>query len=292
MCKFVFTFINKHCRPANGSQNTQPCGKPRTLGENLMIRLYLFITSLFLTSYSFGQIEKKINAVLLKGNFREFKKFVDRYRIEKGQVTISSGNVRDLTTGFQEAVFYISKSYSVNKGVSITCNPRIHLLTEGNLIIYFSLESEEMKDFPKSFEITSDTIYKFSNLPKMAALKTKFLQTYGVPLNENELFIDTVYYGQNCGIGGRPPKEQEKINDWVNNVDMVNLHKWLQSTNTEKQIYAVQGFHILSSKGVIIPEASKKYIHNILKKRGTINTCAICDARQEEISSVVSEFKL
>ncbi len=255
-----------------------------------MTRLRLMIAFLFLACFSFGQIEKQANAILLKRDFKEFRKFAAGYALEKNSTRISSGIIRDLANGFQESVFYISKSYPLNKGVSITCNPRINIITQGNLIIYFYLESKEMKGFPETFDITSDTTYNFRDTQKITTLKSKFRQTFLVPLNEKELFIDTIYYGKKCGHNGLPTNEQEKIDTWVKNNDTLNLYQWLQSTNTEKQIYAVQGFNSLLLKGVKPNGDAKQLIGYIIRKRGVINTCITCDAKQNEIANVVNTF--
>ena len=60
---------------------------------------------------------------------------------------------------------------------------------------------------------------------KIEILKSKFQQSFFVPFNEKELFVDTIYYGQNCGHSGHfLPNEQKQINNWVNDLDTVNLH--------------------------------------------------------------------
>lgn len=257
-----------------------------------MIRHFFIIVFLFLTSYSFGQIEKQANRLLLKRDFNAFKKFTDSYKTEKDSITISSSIKRDLTEGFQESIFYITKSYTLHKGVKITCNSRINIITQGNLIIYFHLESKEMKGFPETFDTSSDTTYNFRDSQMMNALKLKFRQTFFAPLNEKELFIDTIYYGKKCGIKGVViPNEQKVIDLWVNNRDTINLCKWLQSTNTEKQVYAVQGFNALLVNGITICAATKQLIKKIIHKNGVINTCYPCDSNLSEIQDICKAFK-
>jgi hypothetical protein len=86
-------------------------------------------------------------------------------------------------------------------------------------------------------------------------------------LNEKELFIDTIYYGKKCGHNGIVvPNEQKVIDIWVNNVDTINLYKWLQSTNAEKQIYAVQRFKSLLIKGHSIDDKIKPFSFKMFSK--------------------------
>lgn len=139
-----------------------------------MIIHILIIIFLFSATYSFGQIEKKANRLLLKRDFSAFIKFTDSYKTVKDNITISSGIKRDLIEGFQESIFYINKSYMLNDGVTITCNSQIKIITQDNLVIYFHLESKEVKGFPETFDTTSDTTYNFRDNQMMNTLKLKF----------------------------------------------------------------------------------------------------------------------
>ncbi len=257
-----------------------------------MKKTLMLLILLLVTFFSFGQIEKVANKLLLKGDFNQFLIFTKDYRLAKNPIWIEQLNVREVVKGFQEAMFKIVRSYSMYKGVSITCNMRLNVITEGNRIIYFYLESKEMKGFPKTFETTSDTTYRFTDKKGMIRLNSRFEFTYKAPLDESELFIDTIYLGNKCGHYGEEetPVQQKQIFEWVTRTDTVNLYKWLQSANTEKQVYAVKGFHYLTLKGVKISEEAKDLIGNIIQKKGTVNTCGTCDSRRAKIALVVKSL--
>lgn len=257
------------------------------------MRPLLFISFLAISINSFGQIEKQINSVLLKRDFHAFLEFAKNYYFERNGTRIDKGNIREIARGFQEALFTISKAYQFNKGVSITCNPKLNVLTNNNKIIYFYLESKEMKDFPKNFEMTSDTTYRFIDEIKMKELKKRFVLEYKANLNEADLFIDTIAVGTKCGhYPGFFTKEHDQITKWVQEKDTLNIYTWLQSANSEKQVFAVKGLFYLLQRGVQISDEKRTIARRIRQKKGTIYTCIPCDSRETLISKELEEFVL
>ena len=127
--------------------------------KNISFLLFASLT----TFSSYGQIEKQINKILLKSDYNAFINFANEYDLEKNNIQINKGNVREITKGFQEGMFEIVKSYPYDKGVTITCNLRLNIITKGNQIIYFYLESKALDDSSKDFNILSDTTYKFTD---------------------------------------------------------------------------------------------------------------------------------
>ena len=257
------------------------------------MRPLIFISFLFVSINSFGQIEKRINSILLKRNFKAFLEFTKDYYIEKEGIQIEKGNIREIAGDFQEAMFTISKAYQINKGVSITCTPKLKVITNKNDIVYFELESKEMKNFPKNFEITSDTTYRFADEIKMVDLAKRFELEYKTRLNEADLFIDTIAVGTTCGhYPGTSTSQHEQIEEWVANKDTASLFNWLQSVNSEKQVYAVKGLYRLSGNGLNISEEKIAIARRVRRKKGTINTCIPCDSRETLISKELEAFTL
>ena len=256
-----------------------------------LMKLYFVILNLLIATVSSGQIEKEINAVLVKKDFQKLLQFVSKYERETKGIQIEKGNIREITNGFQEATFTISKGYPIYKGVTITCNPRLNVIIQGSQIIYFHLKSEEMKNAPKNFDSISDTTYKFIDNKKIYELKKQFEIIYKSSLNLNDLFIDTIAVGNKCGIyPGCLTNQQEQILSWVKTSDTLSLYKWLQSPNVEKQIYAVKGFYYLSLKGIKISENIRAIIRQICQKKGTITTCITCSSEQSNISDVLKHY--
>lgn len=79
-------------------------------------------------------------------------------------------------------------------------------------------------------------------------LNNSFNLIYKADLNEKELFNQDITYGYACGRGGIDPKEKTQIDVFFEHNDKDSLIKWLQSTNTEKQIYAIEGLFNLNKK--------------------------------------------
>jgi len=258
-----------------------------------LMRLLIFISFLFVSIISFGQIEKRINSILLKRDFKAFLEFAKDYYIEKGGIRIDKGNIREIAGDFQEAMFIISKAYQINKGVSITCNPELKVIVNNNDIIFFELESKEMKDFPKSFETTTDTTFRFIDNVKMAEFEKKFELEYKAKLNKADLFIDTISVGTKCGrYPGFFTKQHEQVEVWVLNKDTTSLYSWLQSANSEKQVYAVKGLYHLSVNGLKINGEKLVITRRVRQKKGTIYTCIPCDSRETLISKELEAFPL
>lgn len=240
----------------------------------------------------YAQIEVKTNAILLKRDFNAFKKFIAAAPGNRKPIYFNSEMSREVVDGFRESVFTIVKSHKSDSSIiNVTINCQVNIITQGNLIIYYHLERKEFIDFPKSYK-TKDTVYTFSDSSRLAAMRSKFKNCFLAPLNENELFVDTIYYGSMCGHSRQEQltPQQAQIKEWVVKRDTANLFKWLQSTNTERQVYAVQGFHSLHFMRVKISDEAKRLISYIIKKKGNIQYCGICDAGLIDISRIVEKF--
>jgi hypothetical protein len=253
-----------------------------------MHRILLTLLVCLLTLYSFGQIGEKANEVLSKRDFNAFKNLADDEKI-------IFKYTRDLVEGYQESVFYIHKSW---RGCTeLFQDPKIGIITQGNLIICYSFLSNNWLNDDHSDSLKFTT-YSYTDTASVSALKVRFQKCFLAPVNENELFKDDIWYGTKCNWDGKITEQQEQIKNWVIKRDTVNLFTWLQSTNTEKQIYAVQGFNSLHFMGVKISDNAKRLISYIIKKKGAIKTCWLDDHisyrfvkyKWVSISDVVKDF--
>jgi len=246
------------------------------------LRSLLTLIAICWASCSLAQIEKQAYALLLKRDFPAFAKFAAQYKEKKDQVTIDTGYNRDIIPGFQEAIFYLEKS--------IAQKSRICIVRKENSIIYCRVECYAINS--KSIH-AQDSTYEFADTAKMNLLKVAFQKNIGMPLNEKELFIDSIYYGKECsGASKSNPPAQDTIYKWVANLNMDGLKSWLQSTNTEKQVYALQGLNSLAAKGKPIPAELRKIIQVILQKNGTMNYCIQCGGGVSTIRWVITQAQL
>ena len=132
-------------------------------------------------------------------------------------------------------------------------------------------------------EYQDDSLFKF--------LKVKFTEAFKIPLNETQLFNNSIVFGMACGRVGIDPDEKVEIDNLVRAKDRKSLRRWLQSTNVEKQIYGVSGFYQLRQKGLTLTSDELNMINAIITKKGTIYVCSGCDHSRQEIASVVKGFK-
>ena len=131
----------------------------------------------------------------------------------------------------------------------------------------------------------------FCNKKLYWLLKQEFNHEFYAPLNESELFNDRIVYGDNCGLAPIDPPERIKIDRFVHKQSRDSLLKWLQSTNTEKQMYAVDGLLQLKQKGIALNSLELKLIQKILSKKGTIYTCFGCIYNSDKIERIKESFK-
>ena len=122
-------------------------------------------------------------------------------------------------------------------------------------------------------------------------LRQSFIKSFDGELNETELFIDDLVYGQACGIIGEDPKEKMIIDNLVATKNKEELFRWLKSTNFEKQIYAVDGLFQLKGGGETFSSEEIEIINKVLCKKGTIFHCRGCVHSWKDVRMVTYKFK-
>lgn len=158
-------------------------------------------------------------------------------------------------------------------------------------IIHYEISEEKNMKINEAWVPYCETIEKFRNDTAFNKLKNVFKQTFLADLNEQDLFLDDIAYGQSCGFVGTHPKELLQIGEFVKNRDRNSLLKWLQSTNTEKQLYAVYGFSLLKKLKIKPNAQERKIIKAVLKKKGTVRFCYACVYSKREIRSAAKAFR-
>ncbi|MCF1716705.1 hypothetical protein L0U88_18835 [Flavihumibacter sp. RY-1] len=227
----------------------------------------------------------------MKRDFQLFINYAKENISENNRIQIEQEYAREIVEGYQEALFKITQTYGTIGNIVYSTNSKLKIITKNNRIIFFNLEGKEIRNFPENKETTNDTTYQFSDQIKMNDLKKKFKEDYKAALVEEELFIDTIAVGIKCGhYPGETTKEQTQILKWVQAKDSISLFQWLQSVNSEKQVYAVKGLYYLSLKGITISEEKKRIVEKIRRKKGTIYTCIPCDASKSPIQEVLKPF--
>ena len=272
--------------------------KRRNVMRHLMRKLITYIFILICSFNSFGQVKNELRDILLSKDFLKLKQYInnlpsDNYRKQGDRINSNWKYLRELTEGFQEGIYILE--YSVpdvpNSGISTVYSFRVNIITTDSLIIFYDLAEEKNKKVNNEWLPYYNSIATFTNDSMFSVLESKFIKTYGAPLNRNELFIDSIVIGHNCGMAGQDPTEEIQINKWASENNRIEIMKWLKSTNTEKQIYALEGFYKLKEKGVLLTEIEMKTVKNVMQKKGTALHCAGCLNMTYDILKLTAKFK-
>ena len=258
-----------------------------------MKRILILLLILFSTIKLSAQIQKDVLAAVSSKDFAAFEKYTETLTNSKKRINSYWEYRRELTKGYQEGIFYFEKSIpdKTNPDICTVNMYRLTLLTSGNDIIYYNICKAKRDMMNGNFSAPSASIYMYKNDTAFRKLKVNFQKIYGASLNEKELFNENIVYGQLCGYGGTPPEKKVEIDLIVQKRDRTSLMKWLQSTNTEAQIYAINGYFQLKELGLKITDEELKIIRYVMRKKGDIISCGGCMRSNEKISSAIRVFK-
>jgi hypothetical protein len=163
---------------------------------------------------------------------------------------------------------------------------KLSLISHQDSIVYYKIEEQQTIQNSKPSTIVYNPVLLFDK-KQMAGLDSSFTKTYHALLDRKELFIDTIAYGNYCGLVTTITPQRSTINRLVKQKNSRALQKWLRSSNTEKQVYAVDGFLQLKKRGFKIGTEIEQLINYIIKKSGTIQTCGGCIQGAEAISEAI-----
>lgn len=83
-------------------------------------------------------------------------------------------------------------------------------------------------------------------------------------------------YAFKCGYGSETTEQGTIVEALVEDENINELHKMLQSINIETQAFGVQGFRMLELANFYIPKYIRKIISHIKKRNSVTITCAGC----------------
>jgi hypothetical protein len=253
----------------------------------------IILIGLLWASSILGQVQMDVNKVLVTKDFIAFKKYADNLTDRDKRISAYWECLRDLTTDYKEGVLYFKKSVQdkENPAISSVYTFRITLITTEKQIAYYELSEQKNKKVVDNWKPYYETIDKFRDDSAYNDFRKSFQTIFQTDIDESELFVEDFVYGQHCGYAGINPEGQQQIDEFVKNKNKDILLKWLQSTNTEKQIYAIDGLHQLKNLGVKLEGQELKMIQFVMNKNGTMHVCSGCMYSQQEISHVTKKFK-
>lgn len=265
--------------------------------NTLIIVSILLIIGSVLTFKLFFQNNDDIKSALSTKDFLKLENCIEKL-FDEDKINGRWIYFREVAPGFNEGVFeyyqYIYKNGK--KTTSLECF-QVKLITSENEIIYYEFNEEKNKKVKSSWsdsyewEPYYELIEKFKNDKEIENLKTSFKNNFQAELNEKELFLTNITFGNGCGAGTMYSKERMQLNEFVAKKDKESILKWLHSTNTEKQMFAVEGFLKLMKSGTKFSQQELDLFHNVTNKKGNVKVCHGCIYSTEEVSEIIKEIK-
>lgn len=255
------------------------------------MKIIHIILSFFLIGQATAQPIEKVTSLLKKKDFVNFKNFIDRH--PKTNVDINWEILRDVIPGYQEGIVRITEYPLAGRDTDYTIhNYEIKLLSTEKSIFYYVFNKSYGKEIGNdNWKYFYSLIDSFNNSIQFADFKKAFSEGYRAELDENDLFITSIVYGNACGIGGQPPEFQLKLDALLENKDAHTIRKWLKSGNSEKQLFAIQGLRKMKGLGQELTPEDTRIIQLISKKNGLVNTCSGCIFSSDTIKKVVEEMQ-
>jgi hypothetical protein len=254
-----------------------------------LMKIFLLIIISFLTAVSMnGQSLNDLNVVLSKGTVSALDDYIvmtDSRRLKMSQWRA----LREIAPGYSEGIAVISFYVPPFRRDSLGNNYltyKLSILSHGDSILYYSVEERVMMRQQAKIKVTYEPVLSLGS-KNIAELDSSFYKTFHVALNKRELFVDTIIYGDYCGEVLTPTPERRMINLFVEENNDKELLSWLTSTNTEKEVYAVDGLLQLKKKAYKIDDPTWALIKYIIAKKGTIQTCDGCIGGANKIRNVI-----
>jgi hypothetical protein len=241
-----------------------------------------------------AQIEKEAAKILRHKDFTRFEKFTDSLNASKGNVRSHWEYKRELVKGYWEGVFYFERAVKdkANAAIHSIYGFRVNIIATDSTIIYFDLGEKKNKKVVNEwvpYYVSTDT---FKNEALFTELSISFKNTFHAELNFSELFnLSIVYSDGGCGYAGTQREEKMQLDELVLKKDRAGLQKWLGSSNTETQLYAVAGFYQLKKNGETLTPEEMQMINAVLQKKGAVQTCSGCMYGLDEIKRISKDFK-
>jgi hypothetical protein len=160
----------------------------------------------------------------------------------------------------------------------------LYMLRHENTLVY-------TKMVDKSYNYAHPVLYNYQSDSFMKLFKSNYKSSFDRKISIGDLFEENVTYGSRCGWSGIEIEYRKKLNKIVAEKDINKLEHWLKSPVVEIQVYAIEGFTLLSKNGYILNTKQQKIIQLIKSKKGEIRTCSGCIYQTREISEVIERIE-
>lgn len=257
---------------------------------NRLAKYILILIFMHIDIKTFANIDS-LRTILLERNFVKVNKYIHALNneINTSAAYLTYNNLQDSTysTTIQVQTWMTIDSI----GISEVHRYHISLIHKPDSIFYYKMLDNGIAHLKNNFEATIPIqILQYTNEIKIREIINKYYGNYSYEKEIYDLFYHRIIYG-GCPRGGNSDQIMTYL---VDIVDTNTLFTWLFSTNTELQVYAVEGFYRLEKKGIKITDLQWQIISMIKNKTGCLKVCNGCTGggyRCIEIYEVCKKFK-
>jgi len=253
------------------------------------MKITLLLLFALFSNTLFAQTLKEINESLEKKDLSQFKHLIENFKPSDYCAAPDEITNREILRTYHEVVANILIFVPTSKGkTSGHCNYyQINLLAKNNRIIKYDLYSKKPRD-PKieNYKLLNH----YSNDGEIKTFQEIYEKTFYRKLKLNELFDNSVTYGEHCGFAGINPAERDLLELYINSKNREQLFYWLTSPNFEKKLYGYEGFRSLINKGYKLNEKENTIISGLEYFKGRVNTCRGCIFMSENFSEILKQI--
>lgn len=224
----------------------------------------------------------QVKTVLLTKRLSVLKNFTDSIGLERNFL------YRNVTPEYYEGVLDFMNSSAVGMHSEKGYYPQyiINIIVHESDIVYYKIIGKKLRNKKSKIEAGYDsvTLYEYGNLFQIKELNNSFIRIFGESIAYKELFNTNLAFAQKCGMVPKLTEPGEYIDTLVKKQKKKEIVRWLQSPNTERQFYAIEGLYQLHKLGVVLTKNELKMIDFILHKKGMMFVCKTCVNEYVDIS--------
>jgi hypothetical protein len=255
-----------------------------------MMRCYLIVLILVLGVYKIQA--QAIDSIIIFLQSKNLSKIDSSLKSITKDKEIRSANIyrysniysQQLVDSFYECDIRFEETTSTyTQGVFNLRMYTAHSVRFKNELIYYKLVNYSQLGYPIL------EIYKNDSM--LLLMSKAYRKDYGRSITTADLFNDNIRYGSRCGRSQHDPEYRTKLEKAIKWKQIRKLNSWLSSPTIELQMYGVEGFIRLGSKGYKFSKKQTDRIVLIASKQGKISVCGGCTSKTLEISALIKSLQ-
>jgi len=166
----------------------------------------------------------------------------------------------------------------------------LQVITKQGHIVYCALNAVPRQQPDDADQLVRLNLVSYRDVHLFPKLQEAFRGEYGAELDLGDMFDPDIQFGHCCGFGCGVPEAREMMDTVIEQRDRRALVAWLQSSCTEKQLYAFDACHELKLQGIPLTDREMALCKKIAKRSGTVNGCAGCFYSPVMIRNIVGQI--